>query len=162
MQNTVTVELTPSKYLDRDNQSKRNHLSYDSRQSEVRLEVIHDKSNLYDDKALKVFYDGTFIGYVRKRYIDEDLTDVIDDLCFDSNQLTDINLRCVDSIYYISATKKTVSSDYEDFSQSKFILDTMNMQKKAVSVDHDYSLNTNLVKDNKIDTLAQKMGWILK
>jgi hypothetical protein len=61
---------------------------------------MHDTSNKYDEKAIKVLYKDTFIGYIRKRYIDEDLSGFIEKLCFEDDQLKDdARLVCSDGEY---------------------------------------------------------------
>ncbi len=138
MNDILTVELTPIKYLEDDNQTKRYHLYYYSRQSPVQLDVIHDVSNQYDDKALQVLYDDVFIGYIRKRYISEDLTDTINDLCFRHNRLKDVKMQCVNGTYIISATK----------SKTKMIINKLN--------------KSNSILDIELDALVQNTGWIRK
>ena len=158
MNNSVTVELTPIKYLERENQSKRNHLSYYSRQSEVKLKVVHDQSNMYDSKALQVFYDDVSIGYIRKRYIDEDLTNSIDNLFFSDNQMNDIDMVCSNSSYTISKMRKKIDLDTASVKKSKSNKDYN--EKKILNEYDSETYTPRLTLNHEIDALISKTGWI--
>ncbi len=138
MNEILTIELTPIKYLERDNQTKRNHLQYYSRESPVQLEISHDESNQYDNNALQVFYDGIHIGYIRKRYIDEDLTDMIDNFCFEQNNIENVILQCSNGVYTIS------SNENNSIVQS---------ENKKVNTPQTSMLAKEL------DTLIERTGW---
>ena len=72
----LEIELTPSCYLDEVGREERERVMQNI--EEAGLKVVHDKDNRYDDLALEVFSDGVSIGYIRKRYVDNDKSVCID------------------------------------------------------------------------------------
>jgi len=53
------------------------------------LNIHHDSGNIYDDKAIKVFYDHIDIGFIMKKGSDGK----VDEFCFEDDRfLEDVNL----------------------------------------------------------------------
>ncbi len=90
---TLSVLLTPMDLLKSDERFARAKL-YQTDNDEVSLDIIHDRFNEKDNKALEVYYDKTFIGYVRKRFDYEyiDNTELVDEFFFYKKKLRDIEM----------------------------------------------------------------------
>ena len=65
--NSLSVLLTAADLLKSDERFTRAKL-YQIDNDEISLAVIHDRFNEKDNRALEVYYDKTFIGYIRKRF----------------------------------------------------------------------------------------------
>lgn len=80
--NKIIVELTPGKYLSSEGRYLRAKLTNNELEdSDIILEVLHDKSNDNDPLALEVFCNRISIGYIQKYSSTID----IDDFCFLDN-----------------------------------------------------------------------------
>jgi len=83
----LEVTLTPDRYLDHSGLEARKELF--SRKVAKSLIIYHDSSNIYDNKAIKVFYDHTDIGFIMKK----GSNGKVDEFCFDGNNfLEDVEL----------------------------------------------------------------------
>ncbi len=151
--NRMEVGLTPIGYLAENDAAKREEMLEKSNISKIYLKVIHEKSNNFDNKALKVYCDDNSIGYIQKRFPDKDLTYGIEKFCFSENALKNIEMECHNKVYTIFEKK---SADR-----------AVNTMKKSSKVE-----GGNVASDNTIDTkkeiqhslkaLIEKTGWKLK
>ena len=83
----LEVTLTPDRYLDDSGLSARRKL-FNSKTVQS-LDMHHDSGNIYDAKAIKVFYDNTDIGFIIK----QGTNGKVDDFCFESDSfLEDVKL----------------------------------------------------------------------
>ncbi len=84
----MDVTLTPMNFLKSDERYARAQL-YKEYNKKIFLELIHDRYNDYDNKALEVYYQGIFIGHIRKNFDNDDVdnTYFINDFCFDGDML---------------------------------------------------------------------------
>ncbi len=83
----LEVTLTPDKYLDHNGLATRKKL-FNSKTIQS-LKLYHDSGNIYDSKAIKVFYDNTDIGFIIK----QGTNGKVDDFCFVNNSfLEDVEL----------------------------------------------------------------------
>ncbi len=91
--NSLIVLLTPMNFLKSDERFVRAKLCQIDK-GEIDIDLMHDRFHEADSKALEVYYDKTFIGYVRKRFNSEhiDNTEVVDEFCFDGNKLGNIEM----------------------------------------------------------------------
>jgi len=89
----LDVFLTPANLLRSDERYARTNL-YKEYDTKTYLELLHDRGNEYDSKALEVYYNGTFIGHIMKIFKDENIdnTRVVNNFCFDENRLNNIEL----------------------------------------------------------------------
>ena len=95
----LVVYLTPRKYLEKEELWKRIEMFKHSRQSPVRLELVHDIGNRFDRWALGVFYEGVRIGYIRKRFYERDDTFRINNFCFVDGVLSEkVEFYCEDQV----------------------------------------------------------------
>jgi len=90
---TLSVLLTPMDLLKTDERFARAKL-YQIDSEEIELDIVHDRFNENDNKALEAYYDKTFIGYVRKRFDNEyiDNTERVEEFCFNDNKIRDLQL----------------------------------------------------------------------
>ena len=77
----LEITLTPDRYLDHSGLTARRKL-FNSKALEE-LKIIHDSSNAYDTKAIKVLYDNINIGFIIKQGTNRE----VDDFCFMNNSL---------------------------------------------------------------------------
>ena len=56
--------------------------------------LVNDKFNKYDNKTLEVYFDGVYIGYVKKAFEEEsiDYIELVDGFCFREEKLLNIKL----------------------------------------------------------------------
>ena len=97
----LKVTLTPVIYVSSEGKTERNLMIARSENTEVELELYHDKSNRFDHKALQVSYNSIAMGYIQKKYSNVDRTSLIDSFCFNADMLTNISLRCINGVYFI-------------------------------------------------------------
>ncbi len=83
----LEVTLTPDKYLDHSGLAARKKL-FNSKTVQS-LNIHHDSGNIYDSKAIKVFYGNIDIGFIIK----QGTNGKVDDFCFVNNSfLEDVEL----------------------------------------------------------------------
>ena len=83
----LEVTLTPDRYLDHSGLEARKELF--GSKAVKSLTIHHDSGNIYDSKAIKVFYDHTDIGFIIK----QGTNGKVDDFCFEGNGfLEDVEL----------------------------------------------------------------------
>ena len=83
----LEVTLTPDRYLDHSGLEARKKLF--NAKTVQSLNIHHDSGNMYDDKAIKVFYDHIDIGFIMKK----GSNGKVDDFCFDGNEfLEDVDI----------------------------------------------------------------------
>lgn len=71
---TMEVSLTPGKYLDTEGEYLRSQLTNNQlSDSEIKLEVMHDRYNENDPLALQVFCNHSFIGFIQKYDNEQDV-----------------------------------------------------------------------------------------
>ncbi len=110
----LKVMLTPSSLLNARERYTRSDL-YKEQDTEIKLELIHDKGNEADSKALEVYYDQIFMGHIRKKFKDADInnTNVVNDFCFEDNKLRDISLFWNGEEFYLrKKSKETVQKEF--------------------------------------------------
>jgi hypothetical protein len=90
---TLSILLTPMNLLKSDERFARAKL-YQIDSGEIELDIVHDRFNEKDNKALEVYYDKTFIGYIRKRFTNEyiDHSELVEEFCFNDNKIRDLQL----------------------------------------------------------------------
>lgn len=88
----IYVDLTPTYYLNK--VQKKLRREFEEKEYEGSFEIKCSHSNQKDLKALEVFYKNTFIGYIRKNYLQRGNTkDIIENFCFYENKLEPLILH---------------------------------------------------------------------
>jgi len=106
---SLYIDLTPMHFLNDEQASVRKKLLA-QQEDKIHLIVKHNPNNPHDNKALEVYYQETFIGYIRKNY-DPNLMyakSSLEDFCFYRDSLEDIEL-----IY---------NYNYDKYTDNKFTL----------------------------------------
>jgi len=86
---TISINLTPSKYLTLEEQNSRNSLiNNELNSSQINLKIIHNPNNTHDSLALEVYNNDVKIGHIQKY---DNLIE-INQFCFINNQKVD-NLK---------------------------------------------------------------------
>ena len=86
--NSIDINLTPSKYLSSEEQNLRNRLiNNELNSSQINLKVIHNPKNTHDSLALEVYNNNVKIGHIQKY-----------DNPIDINQFCFINNKKVDNL----------------------------------------------------------------
>lgn len=86
--NSLTIELTSSKYLNFSYEVEMREKLYNKELESLSLSLEHDKSNQYDPLAIKVLCNNISIGYIIK-YKDKEY---INSFCFENNELKKLNV----------------------------------------------------------------------
>ncbi len=114
----IKVILTPASLLNSEEKYARKEL-YEEYEDEIVLELIHDRGNEYDRKALEVYYEHIYIGHIRKKFKDSDIdnTRIINDFCFENNRLKDVDIVWDGNNFILS--QKTEQGLKEEYEQEK-------------------------------------------
>lgn len=150
--NEIQVTLTPDGYLDSFSQSERHLMLFKSETTKVYLTIIHEKSNLYDNQALKIYYNNVHIGYIQKRFDNLDRTTLIENFCFSNNHLNEISIICVNKKYIIykeNRSKKILKTSIDI--ENEIDLAVINEEfQEAFNSSHEETLfnETEITKDN--------------
>lgn len=84
----LSIALTPEKYLSEIEKNERKKVLSSSKI--IFLDIFHEKNNSHDKKALKIFHDKIFIGYIIKY----NTNGAVDKFCFDEDLFkNDIRLK---------------------------------------------------------------------
>ncbi len=140
----IKVTLTPASYVSSQGKSERNLMLAASKNTEVSLELHHDKFNKFDDKALQVSYNDITMGYIQKKYENVDRTALINNFCFNTNILKKISLRCTNGVYFIVSLEQNKSKQLID-KKTK-----VNCQEKQME------------SEKLLEKLIQNTGWNIK
>ncbi len=75
---------------------------------EIELELIHNKGNEHDIRALEVYHNQLYIGHIRKIFQDDDIDNskIINDFCFEDNKLRDVSLFWSGEEFYLRRKTK--------------------------------------------------------
>jgi len=99
----LEVTLTSDRYLEHSGLEARKKL-FGSKTVQS-LNIHHDSGNIYDDKAIKVFYDHTDIGFIMKKGSNEK----VDEFCFEGNEfLEDVELIRKNGKLILEKTEKNL------------------------------------------------------
>lgn len=145
----LKITLTPASYVSSEGKSERNFMFARSKNTEVELELYHDRSNRFDNKALQVSYNSIVMGYIQKKYSNVDRTSLIDSFCFDTDMLTDLSLKCINGVYFILKI---------DVKNSKLSID----KKTNSSNTKPPVIEEKIKSENLLEKLTESMGWNMK
>jgi len=71
----LEITLTPKCYLRGVSLQQREKFeSMNDTEKKKNLELVHEKENKYDSKAIAVYSEGVHIGYIQKRFRDRDVS----------------------------------------------------------------------------------------
>ncbi len=134
----LSVILTPMSKLDAEGRYTRAKL-LESNNNTTHLELIHDRFNDYDNKALEIYYEKKFIGYIRKKFYGYiDMPDIVNNFCFEGNKLVKLSI-------YWNGESFIVQRNLYEYRQYLF---------KKISVNGLISWEQELFKDDKELMLA--------
>ena len=139
----LKVMLTSSSLLKTRERYERSSL-YNKEDVIIELELIHDKGNEYDNKALEVYFNRIFMGHVRKRFKDDaiDNTRVVNEFCFEDNKLSNVSIFWSGEEFYL----RKISKEYKRKSNEKKI------EKRRRKADENAF---NILREKKITSLDE-------
>lgn len=112
----LEITLTPSKYLNDNQQYKRRQL-FNEELINPKLELIHNKFNSHDKLALEIFCDKIMIGYIQKYNSEND----INNYCFTNSELlNDIKVLFINNKLIIHK-KSNLNQNNEEFDVMNYI-----------------------------------------
>ncbi len=144
----LSVLLTPMDLLKSNERFARAQL-YKIDSEQISLEIVHDRFNEKDSRALEVYYNETFIGYVRKRFDNEyiDNTQIVDNFFFDGDKFKNLEMYWNGSTFYIRDSSKS------DFKKEKIrMLENVKREGSYIL----YGANYKLLNDKEfiLDAMA--------
>ena len=148
----LKVALTPASYVSGKGKTERNLMIARSKNTEVELELYHDKSNRFDNKALKVSYNSVEMGYIQKKYSNIDRTSLIDSFCFNVEILSNISLKCINGVYFI--LKIDVKNSKQSMNKK---VNSSNKKDRKILVKKE-----KIESENLLEKLTESMGWNMK
>ena len=167
----IEVHLTPSKYLSSEEKYIRTNLINNKlNNSQINLEVFHDKYNNYDPLAIEVYCNKTMIGYIRKD------TSKIDTFCFENNKIKNLSLQWENNkfllynnkwnkqeihkkkdsrIYQVSEFKKKIEQLTEELLYQKNKNNLLNLKIKKIENEPIVWTET-MIKEKELELEKQK------
>jgi hypothetical protein len=148
---SIKISLTPTKYLDSDGQYMRAKLiNNELSESDVSLEVMHDKYNSHDSKALQVFCNQISIGYIQKYDDEED----IDDFCFiENDKAINLTLRWTDNHFLLS--RKLTRAEKVILEK---ILDEEHRREEEIKAEKNRLLTEELFKEREREKEEKRLA----
>jgi Leucine-rich repeat (LRR) protein len=115
---SISVQLTPSNYLDSKSRYMRaNLVNHRLDSMQVVLEVLHDRFNEQDSLALEVYCNQHFIGYIQKKYSEVN----IEEFCFSGGEvLRDLILDWKDNHFELTCKKSTSNDSIKPISLAPY------------------------------------------
>ena len=148
----MIIDLTPNKYLSAEAKYLRAKLlNNELNDSEIKLEIMHDKYNNYDPLALEAYCNQISIGYIQKF----NSADNIDDFCFRNGiKITTLTLKWKDNNLYLSKSAhdieetKTLNTDDSWVNRLWEWADERLLSEDSISRDKHKLLNqTEIISD---------------